>query len=423
MSEITKIPHIRTPRSLLENNLWKDLSPDYMHVFNVLLEHVLFHPMQYDDHGVLIKLEVGQWCGTFRELAKLCGKYGDKNVVERSIKKFILYDFVRLEVRHRKSIITISHKDTYELIKRAGETRSETILRQDQDKIETQTKNIITKELKKTTTTPLPPKVVETAESKPVVVVSSYDKNKFEQRPARFEEPQLSRPSVVNLFEEIEKGIVQRKHSRNEITLHEDDKRNIIYTIGREKETKPNKNHSINNKNKQKQSKPIDDPLRTKTVWKLRNSGFEGDRLTDQFINDLMQDFTDEIIDESIKHAIKNYKKIFNLPGFIKKACQDRWKPVKSKEDIEIEKQHRAKNNQMIVKKYDGIMNENKTTKIICLSKGVEFSFTSQMEPKIVTYEDSKFLDIVSDLMKKCRFNINLESFAKPSNLACVALK
>lgn len=134
------IPHIRIPRSLLENPLWIDLPPAYRDVFTILLENVCFFSKKFDDHGCVIDLDVGQWCGTYRELAKLCGKYGDKNIVERSIKKFVLYGFVRQEVRHIKSVLTITHSDTYDLIKRASETRCETGLRQDQDRIETQKK-------------------------------------------------------------------------------------------------------------------------------------------------------------------------------------------------------------------------------------------------------------------------------------------
>jgi hypothetical protein len=141
MSEILIIPHIRLPRSLLDNDLWINLPLGYREVFLAILDHICFRPQKFDDHGNLIELLIGQVCTTIREITTWLGKFGNKNIVERAIKKFILYDFVRQEVRHSKSIFTIRHRDTYELIKRASETRSETILRQDLDKIETQTKN------------------------------------------------------------------------------------------------------------------------------------------------------------------------------------------------------------------------------------------------------------------------------------------
>jgi hypothetical protein len=136
------IGYIRIPRSLLENELWTDLSPAYRDVFLVILQHVCFLPRKFDDHGVILNLKPGQVCATIREIVGWCGKHGDKNIVERSIKKLIYLGFLRQEVRHKKSILTITDIDTYELNKEYSDKRSETKLRQDRDKIETQTDNV-----------------------------------------------------------------------------------------------------------------------------------------------------------------------------------------------------------------------------------------------------------------------------------------
>jgi hypothetical protein len=127
------IPFVRIPRSLLKDPLWIDLPPTYHHVFYVILENVCFMPKKFDDHGSIIDLLPGQLCATYREITKLCGPFADKNIVERSLRKFEKYEIVRLEVRHTKTIITITHSDTYELIKMASETTIETKLRQDRD--------------------------------------------------------------------------------------------------------------------------------------------------------------------------------------------------------------------------------------------------------------------------------------------------
>jgi hypothetical protein len=129
------------PRSLTRDPLWLDLPPAYRDVFVVILDHICFKARRYDDHGVIIDLLPGQICASIREIVKWCGKFGNKNEVERAIKKFISYGFLRQEVRHSKSVLTITHKETYSLILRGGETDSETTLRQLRDNFETQKNN------------------------------------------------------------------------------------------------------------------------------------------------------------------------------------------------------------------------------------------------------------------------------------------
>lgn len=132
--------HIRIPRSLLSDPLWLDLKPTTQIIFFQIVSHVCFLPQKFDDHGVMIEILPGQVCTTIREILNWCGKHFTKNDIERSVKKLILCGFLRQEVRHVKSIITVCHKDTYELIKSNNETGFETNLRQDRDKIETQKK-------------------------------------------------------------------------------------------------------------------------------------------------------------------------------------------------------------------------------------------------------------------------------------------
>lgn len=117
------------PRSLTRDPLWLDLPPAYQHVFLVLIDRAVFTPTKFDDHGVVIDLNPGQLCASIREILDWCGKYTSKNDVERAIVKLKLLDFVRHEVRHKKSIITISHPDVYACSFSWSETRSGTILR------------------------------------------------------------------------------------------------------------------------------------------------------------------------------------------------------------------------------------------------------------------------------------------------------
>lgn len=173
MSEKKIIPHIRIPRSLLDDPIWEELTPIQQHVFNVILKNVCYFPRKFDDSGVLIDLEPGQMCVSIRRIQELCHASISKNDVERSIKKLILCQIVRQEVRHRKSIITIAHSDTYELIINAGETRSETNLRRSRDNFETQKKKD-KKEIKKEEV------LAQTASPLRNEITFSFESGKFE---------------------------------------------------------------------------------------------------------------------------------------------------------------------------------------------------------------------------------------------------
>jgi hypothetical protein len=131
-------PFIQIPRSLLQDPLWVKLSPKCQIVFIQILSHVCYLPQKFNDHGNIIDLKPGQICTTIREILKWCGDDFSKTEIERCIKKLILCGFCGQEVRHVKSVISITHSDTYELLIQYSETRNETKLRQDRDKIETE---------------------------------------------------------------------------------------------------------------------------------------------------------------------------------------------------------------------------------------------------------------------------------------------
>lgn len=118
------------PRSLLEDPLWRDLPPTYQAFFYIILEHLCFKPRKFDDHGVMIDLKVGQLCASRKEMHKWCGKHFDKNIPERAIDKFVFYGFLSQEVSHRKSILTLTHRDTYNAMFNVSESGSESILSQ-----------------------------------------------------------------------------------------------------------------------------------------------------------------------------------------------------------------------------------------------------------------------------------------------------
>ncbi len=162
--------HIRIPRSLLRNPLWISLKPSHKEIFLVVLDHAVYYETPFDDFGQILILQPGEFCIPLRKLLDLCSPDFSKNEIERGIKKLILCQFLRQEVRHRKSILIISHLDTYNLIIKKDETDIETNLRQTRDKLETQSNKQRKQECFKEQ---------QQAIDVPVVVVFSDEKEEF----------------------------------------------------------------------------------------------------------------------------------------------------------------------------------------------------------------------------------------------------
>ena len=283
--------------------------------------------------------------------------------------------------------------------------------------------------IKETTTTPLPPKVVETSESE-IVVVSFSDKNKFEQKPSKLEEPKQYRPAVVNLFEEMEKSFAERKlekqPTKNETIvpqIHKSTSDNIDSGNSYKKPLHP-KTKQDNSNHNSKNNKPIDDPLRTRIARELREIKFKEQYLSELFINNLMEKNTDEIIDQSIKCAIKDFKKIDTLEAFLTAACNGKWKPNKSKEEKEKDNELMVEKNKEIVREFNGKKNPLGIIQIDVLSKHVEFvPQIGQALPKIILFSENGFEDKFFNMARNYKFDINEFIQIKASNLACVASK
>lgn len=127
------------PRSFTRDPLWLDMPLAYQHVFLVILDHACWQDQLFDDHGMMIQLKPGQLCTTVRDLAKKCGKGITYMIVHRAIEKLGMYRFLRQEVQHIKSVLSITDKRVYDLIVKSYETGCATGLKQDCNRIETQT--------------------------------------------------------------------------------------------------------------------------------------------------------------------------------------------------------------------------------------------------------------------------------------------
>jgi hypothetical protein len=143
---------IRLPRSLRNNSQWVEFTSKERHVFEEIYHRAAFSIVELDDHGKMIVVHPGQLMTTFRQLAGWCNDSRpsdwcdekqpekiiefDKDFVRRLIHKLERCKIVRQEVRHVKTILTIM----YEGFIQNGATGSATRVRQDCDKIATQTK-------------------------------------------------------------------------------------------------------------------------------------------------------------------------------------------------------------------------------------------------------------------------------------------
>jgi hypothetical protein len=150
--------NIFIPRSLFSDPLWNSFSSEEKEFAFEILARVCFKSQKFDDHGVIINLAPGEICASIREMASWI--YGRKNFksikngkkvdnfdsvttfVERSLTKFKKVNFCRQEVRHLKSVITVTYPIICEAMKFQIETENETLLRQDRDRFETQKKNV-----------------------------------------------------------------------------------------------------------------------------------------------------------------------------------------------------------------------------------------------------------------------------------------
>ncbi len=133
---------IQIPRSLLDHPSFMKAPADQRYFLIWIIQNSRFLPSDFDDHGITIQLLPGQLCGTIRQFAEDANV--KKGVVERSMARFSKFQILRQEVRHTKTVITITHKDTYELIKSYSETTCGTRKRQEKDKKKTQIDNVDT---------------------------------------------------------------------------------------------------------------------------------------------------------------------------------------------------------------------------------------------------------------------------------------
>ncbi|HSX38124.1 MAG TPA: hypothetical protein VLE95_04755 [Chlamydiales bacterium] len=167
--------YFRMPRSLTRTLLWKDATPEVKVIFLTILDHVLFVETQFDDHGKILTLFPGQFCASLEEIARLCGRSVTKSDVQRGLIRLEKFGFLKQEVIHVKTVLTITHKDTYDLIYKAGDTKYDPRVMQERYRNETQRENEMNEEKKQNIA-----QSTELLHNKTVTITFSFEKRIFE---------------------------------------------------------------------------------------------------------------------------------------------------------------------------------------------------------------------------------------------------
>lgn len=112
--------YIRLPRSLLQDPRFDSQHAIHKWIFTKIIELACWKQREFNNAGKMITLQPGQLCISYRELAAACGKGVSKRWVEGAIRIFsavqILGQSVGQKIGQSKMVLTILHKETYEMI-------------------------------------------------------------------------------------------------------------------------------------------------------------------------------------------------------------------------------------------------------------------------------------------------------------------
>lgn len=128
------------PRSLMNDPRYQGARMKYKIVLLTILKNAAFAQTTHAIGCEVISIGIGQFCTSIRGLTDLCNegvKYKedliDKNIVERASHFWCRCGFVRQEVRHGKTILTVTIPEFYAKEKNECETGIETKPRQNRD--------------------------------------------------------------------------------------------------------------------------------------------------------------------------------------------------------------------------------------------------------------------------------------------------
>jgi hypothetical protein len=118
--------YIKLPRELIHDHILCEMPMAYWRVLMVMISVAAYTPQTFNDNGKSIDLLPGQLCISIRKLADLCGSGITRHQVDSCIKLLVKLKVVGQDVGHRKNVITIKHKATYDLIVKQDRTSHRT---------------------------------------------------------------------------------------------------------------------------------------------------------------------------------------------------------------------------------------------------------------------------------------------------------
>ena len=131
---------VQIPRSLYEHPTVIAAPLAQFKALMYLIEGACFAPCQQDDHGKLIDLKPAQIMITQRGFATWIKV--KENDVRRAIERFSKVKILMQEVTHKKTIITITHQDTYERFLSYSDARSDAKVTQERRKSDAEKEKI-----------------------------------------------------------------------------------------------------------------------------------------------------------------------------------------------------------------------------------------------------------------------------------------
>lgn len=128
------------PRIVTTDPRYKSARIKYQKVLHILFENAAYAATTHAIGTETINIAIGQLCITVRKFAELCNEgvkfkddFVDKNTIERASHFWARCGFVRQEVIHDKTLLTITVPAFYRKEKKLSETISETEVRQNRD--------------------------------------------------------------------------------------------------------------------------------------------------------------------------------------------------------------------------------------------------------------------------------------------------
>lgn len=102
--------------SIVRSKEFEKFPSTYRDIFLNVVQEISATHQDFDDHGIIIKIQPGQCCISRRRILSFCSKDVKRCTIDKALKKFVELGYLSQEVVHKKTVITILHSELYEAI-------------------------------------------------------------------------------------------------------------------------------------------------------------------------------------------------------------------------------------------------------------------------------------------------------------------